>query len=416
MGLRYVLVEGDFLVGCTGVILPVGRSSPALAGIPVAFIGDMVQCFICGDVKPIEKDGGPYRIGIFSGEVDISVFDVVHATEEFAYEHDVIYCKCGKKPLEALLARVKQAKDSEDVPVAYIKGATEGALALGWDMVKGTLLYASDATNGALNTLTGGALEKYAPGTFSESIKRNQATGQAIIDAPGNALDTTRRALNRRESLAEQGYNAVSNWWDKDVASHNATDPRLAAYNATRGILTAGAAVAPVTRLGRLGTVAEVGDVGAATRAATIRSNVAESAAARSSSNFEQLPRFETAYSTYRDAGYSADRALSHISGIDRTQPVTRVTLPEGGAYVQHVQDGRVGNYFALPGTPAEMLGINPASRVPTTFSTAQPTSALQSTAAPIVDTWTVPDTSFNAQGGGTQFFVPNNSTLIIGK
>jgi filamentous hemagglutinin len=92
------------------------------------------------------------------------------------------------------------------------------------------------------------------------------------------------------------------------------------------------------------------------------------------------------------------------------------VTLPEGASYVQHVQDGRVGNYFALPGTPAEMLGINPASRVPTTFSTAQPTSALQSTAAPIVDTWTVPGTSFNAQGGGTQFFVPNNSTLIIGK
>ena len=376
MGLRYVLVEGDPLVGMTGVILPVGRSSPGLMGIPAAFIGDMVQCFVCGDVKPIEKDGEPYRIGIFSGEVDISVFDVVHATEEFAYEHDVIYCKCGKKPLEASLARVKQAKDSEDVPVAYMKGVAEGALALGWDMVKGTLLYASDATNGALNGLTGGALEKYAPGTFSESIKRNQATGQAIIDAPGNALDTTRRALNRRESLAEQGYNAVSNWWDRDVASHNATDPRLAAYNATRGILTAGAAVAPVTRLGRLGTVAEVGDVGAATRAATIRANVAESAAARSSSGFDQ---------------YVAREWPPNMGALGEEVPV----VLQPGTIVDRFGSPR-GSFLSPEGTSYGSRALKPGTlnQPYTVYAVETPIPVQQATIRP----W------FGEQGMGTQF------------
>ena len=120
MAMRYVLVEGDPLIGITGVILSVGRSSPALSGIPVAFIGDMVQCFICGQVKPIEKDGGPYRLGIFNGEVDITDSAcVMKPSFEFAYENDVIYCACGKKPLEALLARVKQAKDDEHSPFIY---------------------------------------------------------------------------------------------------------------------------------------------------------------------------------------------------------------------------------------------------------------------------------------------------------
>jgi Holliday junction resolvase-like predicted endonuclease len=134
--LRYILVEGDPLVGETGVILPVGRSSPALTGIPVAFIGDMVQCYTCGQIKPIEKDGGPYRVGIFSGDVDISVFDIVNATEEFAYENDVIYCACGKKPPQAVLAPVQQAKDIEDAPTAAMLSGLKRELGEGWELTK----------------------------------------------------------------------------------------------------------------------------------------------------------------------------------------------------------------------------------------------------------------------------------------
>ena len=134
--LRYILVEGDPLVGETGIILPVGRSSPELTGIPVAFIGDMVQCYTCGQIKPIEKDGGPYRVGIFSGDVDISVFDIVNATEEFAYENDVIYCACGKKPLQAVLAPVQQAKDTEDAPTAAMLSGLKRELGEGWELTK----------------------------------------------------------------------------------------------------------------------------------------------------------------------------------------------------------------------------------------------------------------------------------------
>ena len=142
--LRYILVEGDPLVGETGIILPVGRSSPELTGIPVAFIGDMVQCYTCGQIKPIEKDGGPYRVGIFSGDVDISVFDIVNATEEFAYENDVIYCACGKKPLQAVLAPVQQAKDTEDAPTAAMLSGLKRELGEGWSIVQNKVGYYED--------------------------------------------------------------------------------------------------------------------------------------------------------------------------------------------------------------------------------------------------------------------------------
>jgi len=63
------------------------------------------------------------------------------------------------------------------------------------------------------------------------------------------------------------------------------------------------------------------------------------------------------------------------------------------------VLNGRVGNYFAPLGTQAEMLGINPAGRMPFVFSPSKPIPALQSTAARITDTWTVPGQPFNAAG-----------------
>jgi beta-lactamase class A len=78
------------------------------------------------------------------------------------------------------------------------------------------------------------------------------------------------------------------------------------------------------------------------------------------------------------------------MQGIDFSMPVRATELTPGARYVQHVLDGRVGNYFAPVGTPAEMLGINPAGRVPALYTPSQPVSALQSTAAQITDTWTV--------------------------
>ncbi|MGF6415784.1 polymorphic toxin type 46 domain-containing protein [Paraburkholderia sp. MM5482-R1] len=143
----------------------------------------------------------------------------------------------------------------------------------------------------------------------------------------------------------------------------------------------------------------------------TVLANVAESQAARASSQFDGLARYDKAYSFYSEAGFSAERTLGHLQGIDFAQPVSVVRL-ESRNYVQYVPNGRIGNYFAPVDTQATMLGINPAGRTPILFAPTQPVMALQSTAVRIVDTWTVPSTPFNAAGGGTQFFVPNKQFM----
>ncbi len=83
---------------------------------------------------------------------------------------------------------------------------------------------------------------------------------------------------------------------------------------------------------------------------------------------------------------------------------------------VQHVVPGtRTGNYFAEAGVSAAELGVNPAGRVPVLLQTPYGARALRSTAADIVDTWTVPGQAFHAQGGGTQYFVPNSNAFTVG-
>jgi hypothetical protein len=188
--LRYILVEGDPLVGETGIILPVGRSSPALTGIPVAFIGDMVQCYTCGQIKPIEKDGGPYRVGIFSGDVDISVFDIVNATEEFAYENDVIYCACGKKPLQAVLAPVQKAKDTEDAPTVAMLSGLKRELGEGWELVKaevGSWRYENISSGIHIGLGAAGAIPVL--GVVPDVVDAVYTSGEAIFSEHSSGAD-----------------------------------------------------------------------------------------------------------------------------------------------------------------------------------------------------------------------------------
>jgi hypothetical protein len=125
-----------------------------------------------------------------------------------------------------------------------------------------------------------------------------------------------------------------------------------------------------------------------------------------------QFARFDTAFDIYSNNGFSDERLISHLKGIDYTQPVELTPLNPGENYVQHVLNDRVGNYFAEVGTPAETLGINPEGRVARIFSPSESTIALRSTAAKIVDTWTSPGQSFEAAGGGRQLFVANKGVM----
>lgn len=67
-----------------------------------------------------------------------------------------------------------------------------------------------------------------------------------------------------------------------------------------------------------------------------------------------------------------------------------------------------VGNYFAPVGTRAEQLGINPTGRETLLYAPTERVQVLRSTAAEIVDTWSVPGVPYRAEGGGTQFFTGN--------
>jgi len=123
--------------------------------------------------------------------------------------------------------------------------------------------------------------------------------------------------------------------------------------------------------------------------------------------------RKKIAYNYYRSAGYSHQRALDHMGGIDFSKPVSVQRL-KGGKKVTQWRDPSkpVGNYVTDPGTSASQLGINPKGRVEEPFIVSKDTKALSSTAAPITDTWTDPTNPFDAAGGGRQFFLGDNSVL----
>ncbi len=154
-----------------------------------------------------------------------------------------------------------------------------------------------------------------------------------------------------------------------------------------------------------------VAEDAAAIRANVLR-NIAKSQAARASSQFEQLSSYETAYKFYANAGFSADRSAGHLAGIAFTQPVTLTELTPGTNYLQYPMNGKMGNYFTTVGTPAETIGINPAGRVPTLYTPTTAVTALRSTAADIIDTWTVPSQPYMTKGGGIQYFVPDKSVF----
>jgi len=50
--------------------------------------------------------------------------------------------------------------------------------------------------------------------------------------------------------------------------------------------------------------------------------------------------------------GMNDTRIASHLRGIDFSQPVNIVNIPAGTALTQFNLPGRVGNYYAPPGTP----------------------------------------------------------------
>jgi RHS repeat-associated protein len=113
---------------------------------------------------------------------------------------------------------------------------------------------------------------------------------------------------------------------------------------------------------------------------------------------------------------WSDSKIALHLRGIDFNQPVSVVTLPAGTSLIQYqFPRGRIGNYFAPPGTPAHQLGIYTSGLVGNSYVLPHPVQALQSTAASVIDDWSMSGFGWRiqTQGGGPQFFIPNGASAV---
>lgn len=115
------------------------------------------------------------------------------------------------------------------------------------------------------------------------------------------------------------------------------------------------------------------------------------------------------------------------LDGIDLSKPVKfgpPPTIPPPAEMVQwQAKGGYRGSYFSLPGVKPEQIGIYEKAtawtlpghpvlpREETVFATRNAKfdriSYLFSTAAPTIDTWSVPGNNVQVQGGGPQWFIP---------
>lgn len=120
-------------------------------------------------------------------------------------------------------------------------------------------------------------------------------------------------------------------------------------------------------------------------------------------------------------------RILGMLKGVDMAKPVLLGPPPQIPPPMQMVQwqakGGYRGSYFSVPGTVPEQLGIYPKAkawtapgqpvlpRQQTVFATKNAkfdrVSFLHSTAAPTIDTWSVPGESHEVAGGGPQWYIP---------
>jgi hypothetical protein len=100
----------------------------------------------------------------------------------------------------------------------------------------------------------------------------------------------------------------------------------------------------------------------------------------------------------------------SHLRGIDLRRPVRVVTLSSRKELLQyHLPGRRPGNYYTLPGTSADQLGIYTSGLSSTPRFLVRSTRALSSTAASTIDDWSMRDYGWkiDVDGGGPQYFIP---------
>jgi hypothetical protein len=156
-----------------------------------------------------------------------------------------------------------------------------------------------------------------------------------------------------------------------------------------------------------------------------------ELAASPGDSPAQIAARQKVARSFYENADMSPEDMESHLNCINMKEPVRIASIPPDGGGPQGNQlwqwsaPNSTGQYFSNdPSITPSQLGVDSSvvsdgqvvPRMQTSFTATQPISGLQSTAAPAVDTWSVPGQSTATNGGGPQFFVPRDGqTGLVG-
>lgn len=124
----------------------------------------------------------------------------------------------------------------------------------------------------------------------------------------------------------------------------------------------------------------------------------------------------------YEEAGYKKTEIEAHLRGIDYEKPITIENVPPPQSFYQYqsIRDGkfRRGSYYTTDknATPSK-LGIydkfvfrkkgREFSKWRMEINKIKPQRALKSTAAGIIDDWSVPGKAYKTEGGAVQYFMP---------
>ena len=124
----------------------------------------------------------------------------------------------------------------------------------------------------------------------------------------------------------------------------------------------------------------------------------------------------------YEEAGLKKTEIEAHLRGIDYEKPITIENVPPPQSFYQYqsIRDGkfRRGSYYTTDknATPSK-LGIydkfvfrkkgREFSKWRMEINKIKPQRALKSTAAGIIDDWSVPGKAYKTEGGAVQYFMP---------
>lgn len=124
----------------------------------------------------------------------------------------------------------------------------------------------------------------------------------------------------------------------------------------------------------------------------------------------------------YEEAGYKKTEIEAHLRGINYEKPITIENVPPPQSFYQYqsIRDGkfRRGSYYTTDknATPSK-LGIydkfvfrkkgREFSKWRMEINKIKPQRALKSTAAGIIDDWSVPGKAYKTEGGAVQYFMP---------